>query len=440
MANRLVVIGLLAATCVACSSEKSNPGTPTPGPAPSPTLSVTGVNVTIERVSNGFTYRVVTQMRESGGAAAPVAAIELTFTTGSTTLVTSRQEQVLPNSGNAVPANGTASSREMAVTDAVAGHAPASTVAVRVIYGSNNSVATGSGNVPPLPDPPPPSTLTLTGFITDVDTNAGIEGARVEAINGANAGKATTTNSTGAYSLTGLVAEQFRMRASVGGYDSGEQNVTVPNTTRADMQLRRSASAPCSYTVVPGGPLSVGFVAGSTTLTMTRTSGTCGWQASKDVSWITLGAGAGGGDGSLNVAFQSNASFVGRSGTVTISWTGGSTSVTFNQAAESPAFCRVVAIAVNGQNPVSIGSGASGTITAQITPEPGTPPGACGTWNATGSSGVTFTSATTGPTVPATISFTVSANPSTSTRTLNVVINFVAGNPSAALTINQSGQ
>src|SRR6187200_3198438 len=144
MPNRLVCIGFVAAACVACSSEKSTPGTPTPGPTP--TLSVTGVNVTIERVANGFTYPVVTQLRESGGAAAPVDAIALTFTSGSTSLVTSRQEQVLPSSGNACPANGTASSREMVVSDTVAGHPPACAVAVRVIYGAG-AVATGSANV-----------------------------------------------------------------------------------------------------------------------------------------------------------------------------------------------------------------------------------------------------------------------------------------------------
>src|SRR4029434_8466242 len=121
--------------------------------------------------------------------------------------------------------------RELVTTDADASHAYATRVLARVSYrdatSTSDSAAEGSAGVAALPPPPQSSTYTMTGFITDRDTNGGIEGARVEAINGANAGKVTTTNSTGFYSLSGLVAETFRMRASAGGYETGEQNVTV---------------------------------------------------------------------------------------------------------------------------------------------------------------------------------------------------------------------
>src|SRR5262245_10591933 len=428
-------------TCAACSKD-NNPSTPTP-PATHASVAVTSMTVAGERGTPGFVYRVVVRVKESGGAAATISAVDLTFTSGSTTLKTEHFTGVIPASGNACAANANCETREMVASDTDASHAYATRVTARVSYrdstASSDSTADGAADVPPLPTPPPPSTYTLTGFITDRDTNGGIEGARVEAINGANTGKVTTTSSTGAYSLTGLVGETFRMRASAGGYDSGEQNVTVPDITRADMQLHKP-SASCSYNVVPTGNLDVSSPGSSFSLTIARSAGTCGWQASSDVSWIALGASSGSGDGTLTFNYQLNSSFVGRTGTVTVSWPGGSALVTVRQAGESPAFCRINTITVNGQNPYAISAGASGTITAQITPEAGTPPGACGSWNATASPEITFTSSTTGPTVPATISFTVAANPSSSIRTLFVTINFVAGNPSASLTIRQSGQ
>lgn len=428
----------MLALASACSDKKeSTPTTPTPTAHAS--ISVTSVNVAGDRGSTGFVYRVVVRVKESGGVAANISAVDLTFTSGTTTVITSRFDQLIPSSGNACGANASCETRELVTTDADASHAYATRVLARITYrdaaSTSDSTAEGSADVPALPAP---STFTLTGFITDRDTNGGIEGARVEAINGANVGKATTTNSAGAYSLGGLVAETFRMRASAGGYESGEQNVAVPDISRADLQLHRP-SANCAYTVVPTGNLDVPAPGSSFSLTITRTAGSCGWQASTDVNWISPANASGSGDATLRFTYQPNASFVGRIGTMTVSWTGGSASVTVRQQPESPAFCRITTIAVNGQNPFAIGSGASGTITAQITPEAGTPPGACGTWNATGSSGITFTSPTTGPTAPATIAFTVSANTSTSIRTLFVTINFVAGNPSASLTINQSG-
>jgi hypothetical protein len=88
------------------------------------------------------------------------------------------------------------------------------------------------------------------------------------------------------------------MRASATGYDAGEQNVTVPDTTRADLTLR-SSTGPCAYSVAPTGILDVSQAGSQFSLTITRTSGTCGWQATTDVSWITLGALSGSGNATL---------------------------------------------------------------------------------------------------------------------------------------------
>jgi hypothetical protein len=433
MASRLVGIALLVVACVSCSSEKSNPGTPTP--APNPMLSVTGVNVTIERVSNGFTYRVVTQLRESGGAAAPVAAIELTFTNGSTQLVTSRQEQVLPASGNVCPANGTASSREMVVTDTAAGHPPASAVAVRVIYG-NNASATANANVPPLPDPPPPQTFSIAGTITDQSTGQPIANARVEGINGTNLGKNATTDPSGNYTLTGLVPETFRLRASANNFDPGEQNVTIPNNPRADFGLRRSASAICAFSMLPNGTLDVSKVGGSFSIALSRTSGTCGWTASTDANWITLASLSGSDSATLSYVVNPNAGFVPRLGLITVRWSGGESSLTVRQAPDSPATC---AINVTADNPSTVPATGGGPYTATIALVSGVPPGACGMWTASSSSNppLSFPSGTTGPT-PGSFTFTVPANATGQSRTFPLNVTISGSSQLFGLVITQS--
>jgi len=434
MPNRLVCIGLVAAACVACSSEKSTPGTPTPGP--NPTLSVTGVTVTIERSTNGFTYRVVTQLRESGGAAAPVEAIELTFTTGSTSLVTSRQEQVLPTSGNACPANATASSREMVVSDTVAGHPPASAVAVRVLYGAS-AVATASANVPPLPDPPPPQTFSIAGTITDQATGQPLANARVEGINGANLGRSATTDPSGNYTLTGLVPETFRLRASANNFDPGEQNVTIPNNPRADFGLKRSASATCAYSMLPNGTLDVPRVGGSFSIALSRTSGTCGWTASTDANWITLVSLSGSDSATLSYTVNPNAAFVPRGGVITVRWSGGESSLTVRQPADSPPTCGLI-VTANNPDPVP---NTGGSYTAQIQLAPGVPAAACGAWTASSANNpaLTFPNGNTGPQLPATLNFNVPAQPAGGTlRSFTLTISVFGGSQSFGLTFNQS--
>jgi hypothetical protein len=326
----------------------------------------------------------------------------------------------------------------MVATDGNAAHAFADGVVAKVTYTDTSAVeaaANGSAAVPPLNEPPPAQTYTLRGIITEQGTDRGIEGARVEAVNGANGGKATLTDAAGAYTLTGLVAEAFRMRASATSFDAGEQNVTVPDTTRADMALKRTASAPCSYTTTPAGTVNVSFPAGQFAFTITRTSGTCAWQASTNASWISLGGSSGSGDTSLIFSYQSNSTFVGRSGVITVEWSGGSTQLTVVQGPESPAFCRGVTVTVNGQNPLAVPA-AGGGFTASITPEPGTPPGACGPWTATPSAGIAL-GITTGPT-PGSFTFTVQPNGSPSGRALSINVS-ISGGPSAVLTVNQSG-
>jgi carboxypeptidase family protein/all-beta uncharacterized protein len=428
----------LISSALAVSCSHSSPTTPTP-PATRAVVSVTSMSIVGERASAGapgFVYRVVVNLRESAGSAATVNSVELTFMNGGSAVMTSRHEQALPATANVCPASGAVATRELVTADANAAHPYATTVLAKVTYTDATSMvstATASADVPPVLEPPP-VTHTLTGVISDESTRRGIGGARVEILTGVNGGMATTTDSSGAYTLTGLAAGTFRLRASADGYDAGEQNVTVPDVPRADFTLRRSGSATCTYSVAPSGDLSVPFIAGQFSLSITRMSGTCGWQAASDVSWMTLSTTSASGTATAAVSYQSNAAFIGRTGNVTIQWSGGQAQVVVRQAGETPAFCRIVALTVDGQSVISVPA-AGGRYTASIAPEPGTPPGVCGPWTATASTGITFVGPSSGPYAPATLTFDVQANPLTAARSLSVTVT-IASSP--VLTINQA--
>src|SRR3954471_17476585 len=150
---------VLAAAVVGACSEKSTPTQPTP-PAPlHATIVVSSMSVTGERAAaGGYTYRVVLHLRETGGAAATISAVNLTFVNDSGTVVSARYDQPIPATGNMCPANGTADTREFVTTDANAAHAFAQSVQAAVTYTDATATAgtaTGSANIPPLAAPPP---------------------------------------------------------------------------------------------------------------------------------------------------------------------------------------------------------------------------------------------------------------------------------------------
>jgi hypothetical protein len=290
--------------------------------------------------------------------------------------------------------------------------------------------------LPPLNEPQ--TQHTLSGTITDQATNAGLDGARVEILNGTNAGKATATDRSGAYTLTGLAPDTFRMRASAAGYDAGEQNVTITGNMRADMALRKTVVATCNYSVTATngtdgrGQLAISWQGGPSSLTLTRTSGSCDWRATTDASWITLASTSGSGSGLLAFNVAGNG-FTARTGVITLEWTGGRGQITVFQGTV-PDTC-VTTLTVGGQSTIAVPQG-GGQYTAVLAPVPGSPIIACGPWTATASSSaVAFVGPNTGIQGNGTVTFTVSPNTTGSPRTLFID---VTGAGSARLTINQS--
>lgn len=437
--SRLAIVLCVACSVATCS--RKTPTAPEPPPETRAAVSIASMSVAGERAAapaGGFIYRVVLHLRETAGAPATVTSVHLRFVKEADVLVSAQHDQPIPASANVCPASGAVDTREFVTSDSDASHPYAAAVQATVTYSdgtASTATAAATASVPPLQEPPPPQTYSLTGVITDADTHRPMPGARVEVLNGPNAGNATTTDANGAYVLQGLSSGTFRVRASADDYAWGEQNVTVPEVPRADFELRKSAPAACIY-VLSSASASIGFAAGDLTVSITRTSGTCAWSAVSDVNWITVIPSSGSGSGSITLRYESNTSFVGRLGTVRFEWAGGIAEIGIGQQPE-PAFCRIVTIDVDGQNPLAVPA-TGGTYTARVAPEPGTLQGLCGPWTASASDGVTITSLTSGPQVPTVVKFTVAPNSSTSPRTLwvTVVVNY---SKSLTLTINQAG-
>jgi hypothetical protein len=357
---------------------------------------------------------------------------------GGTVVMSSHHDEPIPATANVCPASGAVDTKEMMTVDADARHPYATTVQAKVTFTDATAItrtADGSSNVPPLAEPPPPPRYPLTGVISD-EAGRGIVGARIEVLNGLNAGTASTSDGAGAYTMTALLADTFRMRASADGYDPGEQGVTVPANPRADFTLRRRTVS-CAYTIAPAGPVDVPQPGGQFSVAITRTSGTCGWQATTDVDWIALTHTSGDGTDTLVYTARPNWNFVGRIGVITIAWSGGATALTVRQANDWPAFC-VGTISVGGQTTITVPAG-GGQFTASIAPVPGMPPGLCDTWTASVNGPITIVGPSTGRN-SGQLTFTVSPNPAVQPRVLWIEVRWDSpSGPSVQLTVNQSG-
>ena len=178
------------------------------------------------------------------------------------------------------------------------------------------------------------------------------------------------------------LAAAVTIRASASGCEAADRSVTAraghqgrsetaPNGHRTAATSLRFAIAishhrqvqGCACTAVRRHPGSEG---GTRTATITRTSGTCSWQASTNVGWITFpGATSGNGSGTLTFVFAPGG-LQDQSGNVTISWTGGSFNILVQQVAR-PEECRfTVSITAGDVNNIP-SAGGQFTLTINVT-------------------------------------------------------------------------
>ncbi|OLC50392.1 MAG: hypothetical protein AUH43_05150 [Acidobacteria bacterium 13_1_40CM_65_14] len=325
---RYVAAAMAFVACAACGGQSASAPTSTPPPSNAivrAKLEVTSVTVTGESLTTGYAYRTVVHLKETAGVAAAIASIDLKFLSGGATVASLRHEQPISDSSNVCPANGAVDTRELVTLDNDPSHSYATTVRAIVTYTDSTttvSTAEGSAEVGAASGPPPAQTYTLTGVISDDSTRRGIGGARIEVISGANLGKATTADASGRYVLDDLAAGSFRLRASAGGYDAGEQGIAVPANPQADFTLKQSVG--CFYTLSPLSE-SVSAAGGSRSFTVTPSAATgCTWRASSSDPWITInGAASGSGAAAVSYTVAPNSGVGALLGSITIQWASG---------------------------------------------------------------------------------------------------------------------
>lgn len=109
--------------------------------------------------------------------------------------------------------------------------------------GGGSSSPTPAPTPTPSPTPTPPATYTVRGQVSEPAPFSAnkIEGARVEFIDGTNAGKGATTDASGNYTITSVNPGGFTMRASATGYNPIEWGVTVTGDLTRNFELPPSA-------------------------------------------------------------------------------------------------------------------------------------------------------------------------------------------------------
>jgi hypothetical protein len=378
-------VGLLLASLTALSlSIACGSSQPTqPGPAaksPTPNVSIVSMSVAAETLASGsHVYHVTVKLRESGGVAATIASIDLSFVNGSSIVMSAHIDRPISDSSNVVSANSTIDSRELTTTDNDPSHPHATSVTAKVNFTDGASAASSVSASADVPMSAAPM-FAVSGRVMDDVSGGPVRAGSVQIVDGASAGKRVDADGSGNYMLSDLAAGSYTIRASANGYEAADRSVTVAQDVSVDVRLRRLATAPppaptpapspspspgptgCAYTVSP--PNTGGWEGGNRTATITRTSGTCSWQASTNVSWITFpGATSGSGSGTLTFTLAPNG-LTSRSGVVTISWAGGSFNIQVQQS-ERPDMCTFT-LSYNAQDLGNIPS-AGGQFSVSVT-------------------------------------------------------------------------
>ena len=213
---------------------------------------------------------------------------------------------------------------------------------------------------------------------------------------------------------------------SIEFYDTDAPGYWGPVIDNVRVLAGGASTASCSFAVNPL-TASIPGAGGSATVTVTTTTG-CAWTASTSTSWITITSGASGtGSGAATYAVSANSGDSSRTGTLTIA---GQTH-TVTQAAGS-ASCTY---SINPQTAQAPAGGGTGSVMV-------TAPSGCA-WTASNTAGwMTITSGGSG-TAGGTVSYSVSPNTGTTSRTgtLNIAgqiftITQAAGSASCIYSIN----
>jgi hypothetical protein len=188
-------------------------------------------------------------------------------------------------------------------------------------------------------------------------------------------------------------------------------------------------STTCNYTLNFTSQ-SIGASGGAGAIVVTRTTGSCGWTASSDASFLTVVNLSGPDSANLNFTLSANTSTDSRTGHITVSWTGGSAQLTVTQAgAAAPPPPPAVQPCTYTLDPAAVtfpATGGTGQSTLTVT-------GQNCSWTAFSNQGwITINAGFTGTTT-GTIAYTVAPNPG-SQRFGRIIVNHTVGTSDLSFT------
>jgi hypothetical protein len=229
MVRRLALApAILSVFVVACGGSGS---APSPTPPPAAVIAVSNFTASVTGTGTGVVYHAAFHLTEtSGKVGANITSFAFTFSNGGTATVT----------GNAVhmAAGGSTDTGTINMTDS-SGRAVSSQLSVSVAFTDDNAkagTATSSTAISQV------VLVTLSGTIADSASGAGIAGATVRAVSGVNTGVVATSDGSGHYALTPLVAGSFLIDVTAPGYVSKlSQSIGIDRDTAFNIALTKLA-------------------------------------------------------------------------------------------------------------------------------------------------------------------------------------------------------
>jgi len=172
-----------------------------------------------------------------------------------------------------------------------------------------------SGNSTPAPGGS--TTFSLGGKVTDSTSGSAIGGATVAVVGGPDAGKSTTTDTSGNYSFTGLQQASFSVSVTATDYAAQSKDVGLTGSNQTvSFQMTRQV---CSFALSISGTVAMSVDGGSLSASVT-TGSFCTWTPSVSVTWMRVqpAVAAVSGSGSFTLTIDPNGFPSDRTGTVTV--------------------------------------------------------------------------------------------------------------------------
>lgn len=246
----IACVSLVLASCGGSDNGNGNPTTPTRHAA---ALSVTTFTASATQSASENRYEIRVTVHETGGqTGATLGNIEFTLMDGSGAVGISTFDDAWSNTR--LTPGASLSAKNLTITDSRDGRRLATRLNARILFVDDtqisSAVTTGVDVAQPAA-PPPQSTFTIAGVVSDDDEETPIAGATVTVVDGANAGRSSTTDGNGYYSIPALRTGSFTIRATKGGYNPADRGLMLSADTRVDLRMRSTAPPPPPPTPPP---------------------------------------------------------------------------------------------------------------------------------------------------------------------------------------------